>query len=84
MNQTRDEVQKNYSKEKIEVQRLAQTIWDTWQEINKIRQKNNYRSSNCDLKVYKNTIDGLTDYNFNIVPLQPSKKSEIPRDEANR
>jgi hypothetical protein len=43
---------KDFEKEKNELERLAQGIYDKWLKIKEIRKTNKYQSSQYELKVY--------------------------------
>lgn len=85
---TKKEVERKLEDEKREVQQLATTLYDTWTKIDDIRKKNDYQSTNVQLKVHQNKTKEGTEYIFNLLHTNPSLKTfkggSLPNSEASR
>lgn len=85
---TKDEVDRKLEVERRELQDLATNLYETWTEITDLRTKNKFSSTNVQLKVQKQEVDGHTEFNFNLTHVNPStKKSDggsLPGSESSR
>ena len=63
-------MQSKLNREKKEIQKLATDMYETWCQIVKLRDTNQYASTSSLLKVYPKKLEGEnggTDYIFNLL-----------------
>ena len=77
--------------EKEEVNKLANGLWNTWNEIKQLRKDNHFAASNVNLKVYKHKNEHANeeDYFFDNAPSNPGDTKDdgetpLGRPERNR
>lgn len=84
------DVEASLNQEKEEVNKLANDLWKTWNEIKRLRRENKFVASDANLKVYEhvNKHTGEVDYFFDNARLDPPKTKEdgtdLDRGERNR
>lgn len=86
---TRDEVQRALEKEKLEVNAMANELYELWLAIEAERETKKYASTNVALKVHKQELaNGGSDFMFNLTYGQPSERTAedkaLPGSEASR
>jgi hypothetical protein len=79
------ETDRKLQQEKLEVQGMAEKLYQKWLEIKELRKKNQYASTNLRLKVHKSD-DG--EFFFNLMHEEPSSKmfngTALPSSEISR